>query len=648
MKRSRLGTLALGLGGLMAHGAARAAEVNLTPTNAPASLDATPASGEAPKKSAGAGVGINPNTPQITGGTKISAKDAEALTATTASAGADEWKFDFHGYMRAPMRLSWGPPSPIEQPPNSGGAATGLVPNQAPSGTQLHQWPRVPGGSYITWEYTNTVPGPWAQLNFSYGNSRAMMTIIVDSYSQTSAGYRNLQAQQGIDQAFLTVNFPEVFGDYGGLVWNIGSFQNRYGAAGKYDGGMYETHLFGKTRVAGETLSANFSFGDWGLTLEKGIGAKIEAVPFTNNQPFQIYKGQAGANCYGLTGFGQKCPDNQGFGFQNYLSDRDAEYLPYPGTVPQGSTFLAHGHAGLSYKKMWTFGAHFLYTWTPDDNWTGLKGVEPGTSDATMLGNSQLKNVSNMVPRVLGPTKGSLMIYGGEVRLNGGVYGDGYVGLAQVRANNINALSDSLEFMHSWGGWQFKQNYFGRTFDPHTGQYTGPQNESGTVTALSWQYAFSFGALANYPNSFWGQGPDLVATIFGNLTFVDSPAPVVNGQVQGEDTSNPTTSANNWNIKTKKLKFGADVAYTPLPWFGMGLRYDNVQPDLDAVFEGSHQNFQVFSPRIVFKTAFLTHEAITINYQRFILGSAAYAGYPYEWVAKADENLFAIAATMWW
>ncbi|HEY8923260.1 MAG TPA: hypothetical protein VIU64_02695, partial [Polyangia bacterium] len=375
MKRSRLGTLALGLGGLMAHGSARAAEVNLTPTNAPATLDATPASGEASKKSAGAGIGINPNTPQITGGTQISAKEAESLTATTASAGADEWKFDFHGYMRAPMRFSWGPPSPVDQPPNSGGAATGLLPNQAPGGTQLHQWPRVPGASYITWEYTNTVAGPWAQLNFSYGNSRAMMTIIVDSYSQTSAGYRDLQAQQGIDQAFLTVNFPDTFGDYGGLVWNIGSFQNRYGAAGKYDGGMYETHLFGKTRVAGETLTANLSFGDWGLSLEKGIGAKIEAVPFTNNQLFQIFKGQAGANCYGVTAFGQKCPDNQGFGFQNYLSDRDAEYLPYPGPIPQGSTFLAHGHAGLAYKKMWTFGAHFLYTWTPDDNWTGFKGV---------------------------------------------------------------------------------------------------------------------------------------------------------------------------------------------------------------------------------------------------------------------------------
>src|SRR6185295_18801394 len=205
--------------------------------------------------------------------------------------------------------------------------------------------PRVPGASYITWEYTNTVPGPWAQLNFSFGNSRAMMTVIVDSYGQTSAGYRQLQGQQGIDQAFVTLNFPEAFGDRGGLVWNIGSFQNRYGTAGKYDGGMYETYLFGRTHVAGETLTANIEVApEWGLTLEQGIGAKIEVVPFTNNQLFQIFKGSSGGNCYNVTDFNQKCTDNNGWGFQNYLSDRDAEYLPYAGPVPQGSTFLAHGH----------------------------------------------------------------------------------------------------------------------------------------------------------------------------------------------------------------------------------------------------------------------------------------------------------------
>ncbi len=128
------------------------------------------------------------------------------------------------------------PPPAGSVPPYPPGAAPPVP------GTQWHSPPRVPGYSYQTWEFTNTVHGPWTQLNFSYGNSRVTATVIVDSYSVTDGGYKHLQAQQGIDQAFLTMNFPDVLGDLGTLTWNIGTFQNRYGTMGKYDGGMYETY----------------------------------------------------------------------------------------------------------------------------------------------------------------------------------------------------------------------------------------------------------------------------------------------------------------------------------------------------------------------------------------------------------------------
>ncbi len=103
------------------------------------------------------------------------------------------------------MRVSFGPPTPST-------LITMQAPSPVTSGTQLHSTPRVRGASAIDWQYTNTITGPWSQLNFSYGNSRAMMAVVVDGYSQTSGGYRNLQAQQGIDQAFITLNFPEAPG----------------------------------------------------------------------------------------------------------------------------------------------------------------------------------------------------------------------------------------------------------------------------------------------------------------------------------------------------------------------------------------------------------------------------------------------------
>jgi hypothetical protein len=592
-------------------------------------LTATPPAADKPGTTTSSGATLSPNIPTIGGDSRISPKQAEALTSTTSGA-ADEWKFDFHGYFRAPIRVSFGPPSPVDHPstntmgPPSGPPPGTSVPPYPPgaqppfSGLQLHSPPRVPGGLYTTWEFTNTVHGPWTQLNFSYGNSRAMATVIVDSYSITDGGYRHLQSQQGIDQAFLTLNFPEALGDLGTLTWNIGTFQNRYGTAGRYDGGMYETYLFGRTHMSGETLTANLTnldnAGNWALTLEHGLGAKIEIIPFLNNQNYQIF-----TNVPAGTNNGQR-----------YLSDRDAEYLPYAGTVPQGSTFVHHAHVVAKYQKMWTFGAHYLYTWTPDDNWSPVNSVPPSAGD--------------MVPRALGPIQGSMAITGVEARLNGGVYGYGYLGWSHIDARNINALADAIEVVHSYGGNQFKQNYFGRTFNAHTGVYQGPQNETGTVDNISFQYQFSFGALARHPEDWWGDGPDVVVTGYGLLSIVDSKAPPIAGGAANTD----------WDMSTKKLKFGFDAIYTPLYWLGFNGRFDFVQPDLDAAYAkqgnpgGSDLNFGVLTARLVFKTQFVTHETVQLQYSHYFLGDAAYPGYPYAWVARADADLIALFASMWW
>ncbi len=459
--------------------------INLTPTApapAPASRSGSPDTG----------VGLSPSAPAIGGGTNLSNKEAATLTPSTGGT-ADEWKFDFHGYLRAPLRVSFGPATPLQQP-SINNAPDSYLPGSPPpvTGFQAHSTPRVPGMLYTTWEYTNTVSGPWSQLNFSYGNSKVTATVIVDAYNQTDGGYRNLQAQQGIDQAFVTLNFPDLFNDYGGLVWNVGSFQNRYGAAGKYDGGMYETYLFGRTHQSGETLTATFSNldarGDWTFTLEHGIGTKMDVVPFLNNANYQVF---------------QNVPIGGNMG-SPYLSDRTADYLPYAGAVPLGSTFVNHVHVGAKYQKTWTFGAHYIYVWTPDDNWSPR--------------NSTQLDVSDSVPRSQGPIQGSMAIVGPEVRFDGGAYGYGYLGWSHIDARNINALADILEVLHSYGGSQFKQNYFGQTFNQHTGVYNGPENETGTVDNIMAQYTFSLGAWNRAPEDWWGDGPDLVLTAFGLLS----------------------------------------------------------------------------------------------------------------------------------
>ena len=118
----------------------------------------------------------------------------------------------------------------------------------------------VPDANYIDWRYTNSLVGPWTELNFHYGNDRVKATVQIASYNMTDPGYRRLESNLGINQAFLTMSWPELGGrEDMHLVATVGGFTNRYGAAGRYDGGKYETYLFGRTHVAGATL--NFELG---------------------------------------------------------------------------------------------------------------------------------------------------------------------------------------------------------------------------------------------------------------------------------------------------------------------------------------------------------------------------------------------------
>ncbi len=139
------------------------------------------------------------------------------------------------------------------------------------------------------------------------------------------------------------------------------------------------------------------------------------------------------------------------------------------------------------------------------------------------------------------------------MKLLGGVLGDGYLGYSHLSATNALYLADAIEVLHSFGGWQLHDNYFGPP--------GGIQPVTGTIDSVEFQYSFSFGQLFHYPQAFWGDGPDLIGTIFGMYNKVKAP-------------ENPDYSLS-------KLKFGTEWTYVPLPWLGLGGRFDVVQPNLD-------------------------------------------------------------------
>jgi hypothetical protein len=530
-----------------------------------ADAGAAAASAENKKKGGGPSLSLSPQAPQV-GGMVVSPADATPVLPPEET--SSEWKFDVSGYFRAPLRMSWGPPT--TQDPLGGNA-----------GTQYRTPALVPDGNYVDWRYTNSMVGPWTELNFHYGNSRAKATVQIASYNLTDSGYRRLEAQLGINQAFLTLNFPELINDDTRLILNVGGFTNRYGAAGRYDGGKYETYLFGRTHVVGETATLEYDYGPWTFAAEEGFGGKIEPTPF-----------------YG--------PPGESMAPQNHLPTIPI-WDPYPGPVAQESTFVAHAHLGAVYKKQFLLGFHYLDVFANDNE-------RAGSYEADMSG-------YGTGSRPTTDPKPGLKIYGVDLKVLSGLLGDGYIGWAHMKASNILYLQDAVEVLHSFGGVQLHDNFFGQ---PGRTEITG-----GTVDTFLFQEVFSFGSLFRYPQAFWGDGPDLIASVFGMYNIVHS------------DSTGYTD--------IKKLKWGADLTYLPLPWFGIGARFDLVSPDMSD----KEQNFSVFSPRIVIKTAFVTHEQVILQYSHYSYGSsAAQSQYPYTAQPGgaslgADKNAATIAATIW-
>ena len=118
-----------------------------------------------------------------------------------------------------------------------------------------------------------------------------------------------------------------------------------------------------------------------------------------------------------------------------------------------------------------------------------------------------------------------------------------------------------------------------------------------------------------------------------------------------------------------RMKYGADLMYEALPWLGAGVKFDRVQPNNTR----PEHSFGMLSPRIVFRSNWVTHEAITLQYTRYFynarqcpidnidlcvqspgataapdgfgtIGSVD-TGAP---VALPDINVFAIMANIYW
>lgn len=471
-----------------------------------------------------------------------------------AEAADSSWTLEYHGYFRAPMRVGMGKRED---------------PGEGQSKTTLH-YPVIPDDQYLSWQSTSHNKKDWAEMFFTYGNRWVKGTLALQGFNFTDAAWNYTEAQFGISQGYITLAPDLGFEDFR-LEAKVGSAWNRYGMAGKWDAGEYDTYLFGRTHVMGETVRVEFD-PDLANTLwaEEGLGAKRPDPKESNNARF---------------------------------------------------TMLAHGHVGWKMGATMELSAHYMHAWTQEED---RILIPENTFDTT---SGQLNNpyAAPAYPSALmGLPDGKLDVYGMDARFELNAFGYFYAGFSHIEAKKAISVAPAIEVLHSFGGGQFQlgvtDNYFGPSCiggpDPVTGLNTNAINPyraaasktprsvlancslgDGSVNTILAQYDFSvqnFIQQFSGGQKFWGEGQDFSFSLYGMLNKVSSDVERYDG--------------------ITKLKYGTDLRFQALPWLTIATRYDRVQPHSDI----PEQSFSILSPRLVFQSKWVTREELSLQYSRYI------------------------------
>ena len=484
---------------------------------------------------------LDPTTPQVAA---LPGGVTPAYGQKSQSEG--EWRFDFHGFLTAPLVIGIGSRS---------------MPTPDQSGTTLHTPPAVPD-DLETFSHTGVVPTTYAQLNFSQGTSlvSAHMSIVARQ-ANASTSFLEPASQLGVTDLYVSL-LPrlerartEIF---------IGAFASRYGSPGEYDEGRYGTPLIARVNGIGERASVRAPFGAWTLMAEEGLaGQSNKANAATTPDVWNDFANPS-----------------------------------------EGTSFVAHGHAGAKYARWATLGLHLLHAWSQDDrgnnNVIGAPGTNPSQPDARMN------------------------IYAAELRVTAGRFGHFYIAGSYTDASNVTTLSRIVSVLNTRGGPGLIANYLG----PNS-------NGNGNLTTIGGQYDLSIGKFVSYPVPFSGDGPDLFVSLFGIITHVNSDDKLFdpNGRYYDGVT---------------KRKLGGEVTYSLLSWLALSGRYDRVDPDTQDLT----YSFSVISPRVILRSDWLSTDQIVLQYSHWFNGANTLirVGDPpmenITWLP--DKDMVSLSASMWW
>ena len=240
---------------------------------------------------------------------------------------------------------------------------------------------------------------------------------------------------------------------------------------------------------------------------------------------------------------------------------------------PSRFSLVHHAHAVVRYRNIVEVGGHYVNSWAQED----LRPTDPANPD-----HWQDDEFSADYP------DGKLSVYGADARLRLGRGGYYYGGYSYVLAQNVGVVGQAVEVIHATGGGQYNVGIKGNYLD-------GPEansNGNGAIHTVMIEGEHSIRTLLE-GDDYWGQKRDLGVKFYAMLNQVRSDDEFIDGQ---------------W-----KFKWGTDLVFNALPWLQVATRYDRLQPDHRI----PEQSFSILSPRLVFRTNWITNEYITLQYSRY-------------------------------
>jgi hypothetical protein len=273
----------------------------------------------------------------------------------------------------------------------------------------------------------------------------------------------------------------------------------------------------------------------------------------------------------------------------------NSNYVLANPSVP--SSWVQHAHLGLKKhgEVPFVFGLHYLTNWSQDER-DQIDDPKTPYIDETQR------------------PDGRLTVYGADVRMLHNHLGNFALAAAFADADNT-ALLTGMTFFGAVRGEEMSKRFFG-------------QQGGGTAEMFvaGFEYNFSWSKYLYYPEAFWGEGPDLITSVFSNIGIISkSEDPDFDGK--------------------KLIKFGTEVTYRPFSWLGLSGRYDHVIPNS----KDQEETFDVISPKLLFKSSWNSHETVTLSYTRWFYGSRTHGEFPLDLTREQlDEQMFALNFGIWW